>query len=80
MHQLGYRPDWMDEGRCRGMTDMFFTYSEATEEVCKQVCFGCPVRVNCMEYALLNDIQDGVWGGATEKERRRIRRERKRTS
>ncbi len=80
MHQLGYRPDWMDRGACYGMTSMFFSFSEETEQACKRVCFGCDVRVPCLEYALLNAIDEGVWGGATEKERRRIRRGRKQSS
>ena len=42
----------------------------------KKVCLRCPVRVPCLEYALTHDERWGVWGGLSERERRRLKRER----
>ena len=46
----------------------------------KAICAQCPVRQACLEYALTNRERDGVWGGATERERRRIIRQRRKTA
>ena len=41
------------------------------------MCEVCPVRVDCLEYALANRLDYGVWGGTSERERQRILRERR---
>ncbi len=41
------------------------------------MCAGCVVKVDCLEYALENGEKFGIWGGASERERRRIRRQRR---
>jgi WhiB family redox-sensing transcriptional regulator len=41
-------------------------------EVAKRICSDCPVQVRCLEYALENRIDHGVWGGTSERQRRRI--------
>nr|MDQ6928977.1 WhiB family transcriptional regulator [Actinomycetota bacterium] len=46
-------------------------------EVARRVCIDCPVKSPCLEYALANSIDHGVWGGASERERRRIARRRR---
>ncbi|MEN3314529.1 MAG: WhiB family transcriptional regulator, redox-sensing transcriptional regulator, partial [Acidimicrobiaceae bacterium] len=46
----------------------------------KGICGACSVREQCLEYALANREADGVWGGATERERRRILRQRRKTA
>ena len=46
----------------------------------KQVCQDCSVQQTCLEFALQGREKEGVWGGATEKERRRILRQRRRAS
>ena len=43
----------------------------------KEICFGCPVRPNCLDWALETRQDVGIWGGTTEDERREIRRGRK---
>jgi len=44
----------------------------------KAICAGCPVRSQCLEYALVAGEKHGIWGGASERERRRIRSDRRR--
>jgi len=46
----------------------------------KEVCAGCGVRAACLEHALSSREKAGVWGGATERERRRIIRQRRRSA
>jgi WhiB family redox-sensing transcriptional regulator len=46
-------------------------------EIAKQVCEGCPVQEECLEYALEHRIDHGVWGGASERQRRRILKRRR---
>ncbi len=67
---------WMDEGLC-GQVDPDLWYPEdgnaAQAKRAKQVCRGCPVRAECLAYALDAAEEHGVWGGRGLKERRRLR-------
>lgn len=69
---------WRDRARCRGMDPALFHpgRGEDTTEP-KRVCAGCPVRDECLAYALANGEKLGVWGGTSERERRRLRRQRR---
>ena len=68
----------MQHARCRGAKPTeFFPSDGIGVEIAQRVCDGCPVRVECLEYALLHRIEHGVWGGASERERRRILRRRR---
>ena len=70
--------EWMANGRCRDIhPSVFFPSDGLGVEVAKQICVDCPVRAACLEYALANRIDHGVWGGASERERRRILRSRR---
>jgi WhiB family redox-sensing transcriptional regulator len=72
---------WRHHAACRGLDpEIFYPVSEEETEVAKTVCLGCPVRQSCLEHALGSRERDGVWGGCTEKERRRIVRQRRRTA
>jgi len=72
---------WRNKGACRGLDPaVFYPVSEEDAEEAKAICRVCPVREPCLEYALANRERDGVWGGATEKERRRIIRQRRKTA
>jgi len=64
---------WMDEGLC-AQTDpeAFFPESGQSTIPAKNVCRTCPVRHECLEYALTHHIRYGVWGGLSERERRPI--------
>jgi len=70
--------DWMAEGNCREeQPSLFFPSDGVGVEVARRVCATCPVKSPCLEYALRNGIDHGVWGGASERERRRIARRRR---
>ncbi len=56
--------------------DLFFPERGASTKEAKAVCQGCDVRKDCLEYALANGEKFGIWGGLSERERRRIRRQR----
>ena len=69
--------DWQDEANCLGVDpDLFFPERGASTREAKEVCRGCVVRVDCLEFALQNGEKFGIWGGLSERERRRIRRQR----
>ncbi|MGI8686457.1 MAG: WhiB family transcriptional regulator [Acidimicrobiales bacterium] len=72
---------WRLRGACRGVDpDVFYPVSDEVAEEAKSICRACPVREACLEYALANRERDGVWGGATERERRRMTRQRRKTA
>src|ERR1700722_3945296 len=69
---------WMAEGKCRELpAETFFPSDGVGVEIARRMCADCPVREPCLEYALYNRIEHGVWGGASERERRRIARRRR---
>lgn len=72
--ELGFT--WRDDSACKGLDpNMFHTgRGESTREALA-VCAGCIVVKECLHYALSNSIKVGVWGGTTERQRRRLRRE-----
>ena len=68
---------WQAFANCLGVDpDLFFPERGASTKEAKQVCQGCVVREDCLEYALANGEKFGIWGGLSERERRRIRRQR----
>ena len=69
---------WMAHAKCRGMNpSTFFPTDGAGFETARKICLECPVRADCLEYALVNRIDQGAWGGTSERERRRILRRRR---
>jgi WhiB family transcriptional regulator, redox-sensing transcriptional regulator len=69
---------WMLNGLCRERDPSFFFPSDGVGvDRARKVCAGCPVQEECLEYALRYRIEHGVWGGASERERRRILRSRR---
>jgi WhiB family redox-sensing transcriptional regulator len=69
---------WMSEGTCRlHPPAVFFPSDGAGVDRARAICGRCPVAERCLEYALDNRIEHGVWGGASERERRRILRRRR---
>ncbi len=72
---------WRQKGACRGLDPaIFYPASDEEADEAKSICATCPVREPCIEYALTNRERDGVWGGATERERRRMLRQRRKTA
>ena len=68
-------PDWQERALC-AQTDpeAFFPEKGGSTREAKRICSGCDVRAECLEYALANDERFGIWGGLSERERRRLRR------
>ena len=70
-------PDWREDAACNGVdAEVFFPVGEDIESMsrAKEVCAVCPVREDCLQYALATNQTEGVWGGTTSAERRRLRR------
>ena len=68
---------WQDYANCRGAdADLFFPERGASTRRAKSICGACDVRTDCLEYAIVNGEKFGIWGGMSERERRRVRRER----
>jgi WhiB family redox-sensing transcriptional regulator len=71
----GAMPEWMLEGDCSSSNaEAFFPERGAPCAAAREMCAGCPVREQCLDYALKTRQRDGVWGGTTPKERARILR------
>ncbi len=69
---------WMAEGSCRLYPPTTFFPSDGVGvEKAKKICAGCPVAEQCLEHALEHRIEHGVWGGASERQRRRILKQRR---
>jgi WhiB family transcriptional regulator, redox-sensing transcriptional regulator len=68
-------PQWQDRALC-AQTDpeAFFPEKGGSTREAKRICLGCEVRDECLEYALANDERFGIWGGLSERERRRLKR------
>lgn len=65
------------KANCLGINpDLFFPERGASTKEAKEVCMGCQMREECLEYALANGEKFGIWGGMSERERRRLRRAR----
>lgn len=66
---------WQQHALC-AQTDpeAFFPEKGGSTREAKSVCFACEVREECLDYALANDERFGIWGGLSERERRRLRR------
>lgn len=71
---------WWNLGACRGLDAAIFYPDDETEALAaKNVCDECAVRVACLDHALTAREKSGVWGGATERDRRRMIRQHRRT-
>jgi WhiB family transcriptional regulator, redox-sensing transcriptional regulator len=72
---FGEPPEWQERALC-AQTDpeAFFPEKGGSTREAKKICLGCEVRAECLEYALAHDERFGIWGGMSERERRRYRR------
>ena len=66
---------WQDQALC-AQTDpeAFFPEKGGSTREAKRICVGCEVKQECLEYALMQDERFGIWGGLSERERRRLKR------
>ena len=75
---------WIERARCVGEDpELFFPIGTGSPAVAQteraiEVCRGCPVRAECLEWSLATCQDAGVWGGLGEEDRREIRRNRRR--
>jgi WhiB family redox-sensing transcriptional regulator len=68
---------WQDLANCRGADpDLFFPERGASTRTAKGICRECSVRNECLEFAIVSSEKFGIWGGMSERERRKIRRQR----
>jgi WhiB family redox-sensing transcriptional regulator len=81
------RPDeleeWMSQAVCASVDpELWFPAREGSSVTAKRICKGfrdrppCPVRLECLEYALRWDERFGVWGGLSERERNKLKKQR----
>lgn len=71
--------EWKSAAACRTVdTSIFFPDNDAAAAPALAVCARCPVREECLDFALQTRQHEGIWGGTTESERRRLRRARTR--
>ena len=66
---------WQERALCAETDpEAFFPEKGGSTREAKKICTGCEVRAECLEFALINDERFGIWGGLSERERRRLRR------
>ncbi len=69
------RPEWHQQALCRGEgAAMFVRGPKADYGRLRAICGACPVRDECLSFALADDSLIGLWGGTTDAERREMRR------
>ena len=66
--------EWQERALC-AQTDpeAFFPEKGGSTREAKRICLGCEVRAECLEYALAHDERFGIWGGLSERERRKLK-------
>ena len=73
--------DWRERSACRDIdAEVFFPIGSggfASEQIdaAKKICNSCPVTEECLDFALRANLESGIWGGTSEDERRRLRRQ-----
>ncbi len=67
--------EWQERALC-AQTDpeAFFPEKGGSTREAKKICLSCEVRPECLEYALASDERFGIWGGLSERERRRLKK------
>ena len=72
------KDDWREDALCRQTdSELFFPERGGSTRDAREVCLSCEVRTNCLEYALDNGENHGIWGGVSERELRRLQRARR---
>lgn len=75
MFDVADEQDWQERALC-AQTDpeAFFPEKGGSTREAKRICQGCDVRAECLEYALAHDERFGIWGGLSERERRKLKK------
>jgi WhiB family redox-sensing transcriptional regulator len=73
---IGWKPQpWRSEAACKGEpVDVWFATQGHGVKVAKRICNTCPVRIDCLKWAVEEQINHGIYGGRTPRERRMLRR------
>lgn len=74
----GLPPDWAKEANCKGMNPDIFHPRRGENKALQRavaICTGCLALEQCLHYAISNNINVGLWGGKSERQRRQLRRE-----
>jgi len=65
---------WQDKALCaQSDGEAWFPEKGGSTRLPKQICRACPVRMECLDYAMEHDLRHGVWGGLSERERHRLK-------
>jgi WhiB family redox-sensing transcriptional regulator len=68
---------WIEQAACHGVDPKVFFPSRGDDpRPAKKMCMSCPVRAQCLDYALRTNQAYGIWGATSERQRRRMRRQR----
>lgn len=67
---------WRARAVCKGVDPAVFYPADRRLDPAREYCAVCPVQAECLEYAIVHNEKHGVWGGASERQRRRLRRAR----
>ncbi|WP_165777498.1 WhiB family transcriptional regulator [Amycolatopsis antarctica] len=75
LFDMAEEPDWQERALC-AQTDpeAFFPEKGGSTREAKRICQGCEVKDDCLEYALAHDERFGIWGGLSERERRKLKK------
>lgn len=70
------RPDWQQSAACRGEPNAVFFQADSShhDHPARAICDDCPVREQCRDFAMADPSLKGVWGGTTERDRKRLRK------
>jgi len=79
LHPYDEDPNWTKGAACKGSTELFYPErgDNITVRKAKLICSTCPMQKKCLEYALYHNEHNGIWGGTTDRERSRIKRQHK---
>lgn len=70
--------DWPENRHCLGVdTARFFPNDVPGVIQAQEICAECPCQIDCLRYALDHNIEHGIWGGVSERQRRLMRRKRR---
>jgi WhiB family redox-sensing transcriptional regulator len=75
VHGIDEELIWQERALCAETDpESFFPEKGGSTREAKRVCLSCEVRAECLEYALTHDERFGIWGGLSERERRRVKK------